>query len=133
MKNRMRTSALIQQRARELRQEMTPAERALWERLRNRRLGGLKFRRQHPLGRFIADFYCASHRLIIELDGPVHKAQRDYDAARAEHLRERGYRILRFSNEQVLNDIEKVLKVIEAACASEEKTSHPGETDTGDG
>ncbi|HEY77339.1 MAG TPA: endonuclease domain-containing protein [Thermoflexia bacterium] len=120
MKKRMRTSASIQQRARELRQEMTPAERVLWERLRNRRLGGLKFRRQHPLGRFIVDFYCASHRLIIELDGPVHKAQRDYDAARAEYLRERGYRILRFSNEQVLNDIEGVLEVIEEVCKSEE-------------
>lgn len=84
------TSQAIQEQARQLRREMTPAERVLWDRLRNRRFLGLKFRRQHPLGRFIADFYCAEHRLVIELDGDVHLARREYDQARTNALQNYG-------------------------------------------
>ena len=102
----------IQQRARELRKEMTPAERVLWGRLRNRQLKGLKFRRQHPLGRFIVDFCCAEHRLIVEVDGGVHRDQRAYDEARTEVLQAYGYRVLRFPNEAVLGDVDGVLEVI---------------------
>ena len=104
-------SRRIQERARELRRDMTPAERVLWGRLRNRQLEGLKFRRQHPLGRFIVDFCCAQHRLIVEVDGGVHRNQREYDEARTQVLQAHGYRVLRFSNEAVLGDVEAVLGV----------------------
>ena len=109
------TSQAIQEQARQLRREMTPAERVLWDRLRNRRFLGLKFRRQHPLGRFIADFYCAEHRLVIELDGDVHLARREYDQARTNALRNYGYRVLRFSNDAVLQCLDEVLETIAAA------------------
>ncbi len=81
-KKRIRALSLVQQRARELRQEMTPAEKTLWEQLRNRKLGGFKFRRQHPLDRFIVDFYCAACKLIVEVDGDIHDLQQERDAIR---------------------------------------------------
>ena len=123
-KKRIRTPAQIQQRARELRKEMTPAEKLLWSRLRNKQLKGLKFRRQHPLGPFIADFYCAARRLVVEIDGDIHDLQPERDAARTEQFKRYGYRLIRFRNKQVLNDIEGVLVAIEAACTvdSEEKS-----------
>ena len=123
-KKRIRTPAQIQQRARELRREMTPAEKLLWSRLRNKRLDGLKFRRQHPLGPFIADFYCAACRLVVEIDGDIHDLQPEREAARTEQFAQYGYRVIRFRNKQVLNDIEDVLAAIEAACTvdSEEKS-----------
>lgn len=69
-------------RARELRKQTTPAEKILWEQLRNRRLNGIKFRRQHPLGKYIVDFYSPAHRLVIEIDGEFHRYQVDQDQAR---------------------------------------------------
>ena len=113
---RIRTPAAVQQRAKELRQYMTPAEKALWQRLRARRLNGLKFRRQHPLGPFIADFYCAAHRLVIEVDGDIHETQAERDEVRTEQFEAYGYRVIRFSNVQVEQDIEAVLAEIVAAC-----------------
>ena len=115
-RRRWRTSAEMQQRAREFRKAPTRAEAILWERLRNRRLNGLKFRRQHPIGPYIVDFYCAQHRLIVEIDGPVHRLQAEHDRLRAEELERRGYRILRVTNEEVERDIEGVLKKIAKAC-----------------
>jgi len=94
---------------------MTPHETVLWERLRGRRLDGLKFRRQHPLGPFIADFYCAAQRLVVELDGGVHRTQLDRDEERTRQLEAYGYRVLRFQNSQVEEDIEAVLAAIVAA------------------
>jgi very-short-patch-repair endonuclease len=87
-------------------------------------LKGLKFRRQHPLGPFIADFYCAARRLVVEIDGDIHDLQPERDAARTEQFKQYGYRLIRFRNKQVLNDIEDVLVAIEAACTvdSEEKS-----------
>jgi very-short-patch-repair endonuclease len=113
---RIRTSAQVQQRAQELRQEMTPAEIILWQRLRAKRLNGLKFRRQHPLGPFIADLYCHAHRLVIEIDGGIHATTVERDQARTEQFEAYGYRVIRFSNEQVEQDIEAVLNQIMAAC-----------------
>ena len=113
---RIRTSRAVQQRARELRGQMTPTEKALWQRLRAGRLNGLKFRRQHPLGPFIADFYCAAHRLVIEVDGEVHGTQVDRDRVRTEQFEAYGYRVIRFSNVQVEGDIEAVLVEIAASC-----------------
>ena len=102
MPRRDASSPQIRQRAKELRQEMTPAERWLWEHIRNRRLGGFKFRRQHPVGQFVADFYCAEVRLILELDGGVHDEQQERDAVRSRDLQARGYRVLRLRNERIL-------------------------------
>jgi very-short-patch-repair endonuclease len=106
----------VQQRARELRQEMTPAETRLWAALRDRQLDGLKFRRQHPSGRFVVDFCCPAQRLIGEVDGDVHDRQVDRDAARTEYLAQRGYRVLRFRNEAVMADLDTVLGAIRDAC-----------------
>jgi len=100
--------------ARKLRKEQTPAEKILWECLRARRLNGLKFRRQHPLGRYIPDFYCAEKRLVVELEGKVHelKDQKEYDKIRQETIEAMGLTVLRFKNEEVLNNLELVLAKI---------------------
>jgi very-short-patch-repair endonuclease len=93
---------------------MTPAEKEVWKYLRNRNFYGLKFRRQHPLRFFIADFYCAACRLVIEIDGDVHhtETQQTRDAARTAQFEAYGYRVIRFSNEAVLNELEQVLAMI---------------------
>jgi len=85
------------QRTRELRQTATKAETLMWAQLRDRRLGGHKFRRQRPVGKFYADFACVERRLIVELDGEPHDWNFAYDAARDRRLMRDGYRVLRFS------------------------------------
>jgi very-short-patch-repair endonuclease len=110
------TTPQTEQAARQLRQKLTPAEASLWNVLRRRQLLGLKFRCQHPVGRFIVDFYCPSCKLVVEVDGGIHLDQKDYDEARTEQLRSFGYRVLRFTNEEVLNDLQTVLvRIAEAA------------------
>ncbi len=99
-------------RARNLRQRSTDAERLLWRHLRDRQLAGLKFRRQHPLGNFIVDFVCVEHQLVIELDGGQHATQQQEDAHREAFLMGLGYRILRFWNNEVLGNTEGVLEAI---------------------
>jgi very-short-patch-repair endonuclease len=115
-KTRIRTSEQIQERARELRKAMTPAEVKLWLALRKRQVNGLKFRRQHPIGSFIVDFYCAEHRLVVEIDGKIHHHQHQADSDRSSVLADLGYRVIRFSNEMVENDIGSVLSVISRIC-----------------
>jgi len=111
---RWRTSSSVQARARQLRQSMTPAERKLWFHLCNGQLGA-HFRRQHPIGQFIVDFYCAQVKLIIEIDGATHAAQAEYDAERTRWLQaHKGCRVLRFTNHEVLNQLETVLDEIRA-------------------
>ncbi len=110
------TNAEIDQRARELRHNPTPAEAVLWARLRGHQLNGYKFRRQHPLGQFIADFCCPVCRLIVELDGPIHLRQIQHDQARTQHFEAFGYRVIRFPNERIEHDLENVLKEIAKAC-----------------
>jgi very-short-patch-repair endonuclease len=100
---------------------MTPAERWLWQALRADRLGGLRFRRQHPLGPFVVDFYCAAHRLVVEVDGDVHLDQTEYDAARSLRLQEYGYRVLRFMNDEVITSLPLVLDRILAETVGPEK------------
>jgi very-short-patch-repair endonuclease len=110
-----RQTGYVAQRAKELRRDATGAEGMLWEELRGRKLAGRKFRRQHPIGRFIADFYCDDAKLIIELDGFVHAepTQQERDAIREEILaRFIGVTLLRFTNHQVINEREKVLQTI---------------------
>ena len=115
-RKRIRTPFTIQERARELRQQMSSPEELLWSRLRNRQLDGPKFWRQHPLGSFIADFCCPSRRLIVEIDGDIHNLQAERDRARTEQFERHGYQVIRLRNGQVVNDIEDVLEAIEAAC-----------------
>ncbi len=93
---------------RKLRNEMTTAENALWKVLRGRQLEGLKFRRQHPFGNYILDFVCLEIMLVIEVDGGQHTENREYDTQRTEELQKAGYRVLRFWNNQVLQQIESV-------------------------
>ena len=89
--------------ARQLRREATPAERHAWSLLRNRRMLGLKFRRQHVLRGFVVDFYCAELKLVLELDGSPHRwgSQADYDTARSAWLESAGYRVIRIRNKDV--------------------------------
>jgi len=95
--------------AREFRKNLTSDEDFLWECLRARRLHGFKFRRQHPIGRYIADFYCKEASLVIELDGKTHlkKGRKTYDRIRDEELSLRGLRVLRVTNEGLIEDSEK--------------------------
>lgn len=102
----------ILQRARELRQPQTPAEQTLWSRLRNEQLNGVKFRRQHPIGHFIVDFYCAQSKLVIEIDGDSHAEQVEYDQARTDWLESQGYRVIRYTNEDVKTRLTAVLNDI---------------------
>jgi adenine-specific DNA-methyltransferase len=98
--------------AREMRSGMTDAEALLWKLLRNRRLAGAKFRRQHPIGRYILDFYCVEQKLCIELDGSQHGEAVAYDQLRDQCLQRQGIRILRFWNNQMLMETEGVLEKI---------------------
>jgi very-short-patch-repair endonuclease len=100
------------ERAREMRQNMPPAERRLWQRLRANRLDGWHFRRQQIIGGFIVDFYCHKAGLVIEVDGPIHQQQKDQDAERDEILSARGLHVIRFSNRDVMNNIGHVLQTI---------------------
>lgn len=95
---------------------MTPAEKLLWRKLQAGRFKEIKFRRQHSIGNYVVDFYCPKYRLIIELDGKVHleKEQAEKDKLRDEHLKDMDYRVLRFTNDEVLNDNNSVLKTIES-------------------
>jgi very-short-patch-repair endonuclease len=105
------------QRARDLRREMTPAERLLWARLRANRLQGFHFRRQQIIEPYIVDFYCHQAGLIIEVDGDVHAGQQAYDRQREQQLQARGLRVLRFTNRQVVNQLDEVLHTILTACS----------------
>ena len=98
--------------ARQLRSRMTDAEQCLWQHLRDRRLNGYKFRRQQPIGNYIADFVCIRPKLIVEVDGSQHDEQRAYDETRSENLRALGFHILRFWNHDILQQTEAVLTVI---------------------
>ena len=95
--------------ARSMRKGSTVAEELLWERLRSKRLAGLKFRRQHPVGRFIVDFYCVERGIAIEVDGSIHGQQADQDRVRQDYLEQRGIRFLRFTNDAIVQDIDRVL------------------------
>lgn len=111
---KLRGVSLTINRARQLRHEETDAERKLWEKLRATRLQGLKFRRQVPIGDFIADFCCREHKLIIELDGGQHAEPVEIarDERRTALLESRGYRVIRFWNNEVLTNIDGIVEAI---------------------
>jgi very-short-patch-repair endonuclease len=111
-------SAVIVHQARSLRHEATSAEKVLWSALRGRQMAGLKFRRQHPIGQVILDFYCVEKRLAVEVDGAIHlnPEQAAHDADRTDYLAQHGIRVLRFTNDEVERHLPDVLKKIQAAC-----------------
>ena len=117
--SRLRIHPQLTERARAFRRALTPMEARLWEHVRDRRCGGLKFRRQVVLDRFIADFYCAEARLLVEVDGSVHDGSVERDAVRDEWLQMHGYRTLRVRNEAVRDDLAGVLALITVACGRE--------------
>ena len=99
-------------KAKLLRNKMTEAETILWEKLKGKQVHGLRFRRQHPINIYIVDFYCHSQKLVIELDGGIHKKQVEYDYERTKDLKMYGLKVIRFYNSEVENDIEKVISKI---------------------
>jgi very-short-patch-repair endonuclease len=105
-------------RARELRRDSTKPERICWELLRDRRLSGIKFRRQHPIGPYFADFACVSAKLVIEIDGEHHALQVEHDARRTAFMERQGWRVLRFSASHVLESPEGIWTAIDVALAA---------------
>ena len=106
-------TTLSRKRAQELRRQSTEAEKKLWLHLRNRQISGVKFRRQAPIGPYIADFLAVDALLVIELDGGQHSNRLRYDEKRTTWLERRGYRVLRFWNNDVLANTEGVIEVIQ--------------------
>ncbi len=106
----------LKQNVRNLKQNMTLAEQKLWYHLRGKRLNGIKFRRQQTIGGYIVDFVSMEHRLIIELDGGQHSEQIEYDERRTAFLNAQGYRVLRFWNNEALQQTEAVLEKIIEMC-----------------
>ena len=111
-------------RERQLRRDQTEAERVLWQHLRDRRLLGWKFRRQHRIGPYFADFACVEATLVVELDGSQHLTQQRHDDARTSFLETQGFRVLRFWNDDVLRDTEAVLATIAIALAPHPPFGH---------
>lgn len=110
------TDPKILKYAREMRREPTEPERRLWQKLRRKHLDGFKFRRQHPIGPFIIDFYCHQARLVIEVDGDSHAFQEEYDAARTAWLEAQGLQVVRLDNQTVMKNLDGVLELILAIC-----------------
>ena len=111
MPERLRKAVSIED-ARRLRRDSTPPELILWKHLRNRELGGLKFRRQVAMGPYVADFYCAEAGLVVEVDGRGHEQRAERDSARDEWVRSRGLRVVRVSAADVSSDLDAVLRLI---------------------
>ena len=97
-----------------LRKSETEAEKLLWQKLKNRKCADLKFRRQHPFGRFVLDFYCHEKAIAVEVDGGIHKNRdvRERDLNRTCELEDMGVRVIRFTNEEVIGEIEEVMRRI---------------------
>ena len=108
-----RSNPKTMRQAVKLRKELTPAEKKLWAYLRGDKLNGVNFRRQHAIGNFIPDFVSIKRRLIIELDGSQHLEQAEYDIERSKYFESLGYKVVRFWNNQVENDINGVVRAIE--------------------
>ncbi len=115
MRNKkVHTSKILQPIRKELRKNLTPAEAFLWNHLKSRKLEGRRFTKQHSIGNYIVDFYCASEKLIIELDGEVHNNETaaEYDLKRTQYLNALGYNVLRFENKMVFDFLPSVLQEI---------------------
>ena len=112
MNQSIKTPVYVVELAKDLRNNMTESEKKLWAYLRKKQIGKYKFRCQHPIYRYILDFYCHEKRLAIEIDGNMHKSQQEYDRDRDEFLNSIGIQTLRLRNEDVSNNIEKVIEII---------------------
>ncbi len=112
-------------RAQELRSNMTTTELKLWAELKGRQLEGVKFRRQHPISPYIVDFYAPQLKLVVEVDGDTHDEQKEYDARRTDYLKRKGYDVLRFTNEEIHQDLEGVLEIIREKCIKSKKGIDP--------
>jgi very-short-patch-repair endonuclease len=110
-----RSNPNTMRQAGKLRKESTPAERKLWTYLRGNLLNGVNFRRQHAIGKFIVDFVSIKRKFVIELDGSQHLEQKEYDVERTKYLESQGYKVIRFWNNDVMNDINGVIRAIELA------------------
>lgn len=108
----------IFEKAKFLRKNMTDSELKLWEVLKGKRILGLRFRSQHPIDIFIADFYCHPVKLVVEVDGGIHKSsdQKEYDNGRTAELNDWGIVVVRFTNEEIENNIKYVINEIERNC-----------------
>ena len=102
----------IKAKAKELRLNMTKAEKVLWERLKKKQVCGMHFRRQHPYGIYIIDFYCDKENLAIEVDGDIHMFTGEYDREKTRYLESAGLMVLRFKNEEVETEVDNVIKLI---------------------
>ena len=126
---RRRSSAIVRGAAREMRKQPARSEDILWSALRDRRLAGRKFRRQHPVGRFILDFYCHKERLAVEVDGPVHQLQRKADGERQAILENMGIRFLRLPAVLVEGNLPAALAVIQESLSPDPS---PAQRERGD-
>lgn len=115
------------ERAKELRREMTAPEQRLWRILRDRRLAGLKFRRQFPIDVYIADFVCVEEKLVVEVDGMSHVGRFEFDQRREGVLREAGWRVVRVTNDDVLQNLEGVLTMIVSSAGLDAERWQNGE------
>ncbi len=111
-KHNLGANSSTKSKARELRKRMTEPERILWSHIRRRKQHGMYFRRQHPYGIYILDFYCFEADLVIEIDGMIHLSRRDYDIERTKYLRSSGLKVIRFNNKDIETRIEWVLEKI---------------------
>lgn len=103
-------------KARQMRHEPAASEALLWLHLKNRKLGGYKFRRQRPVDRYITDFYCHEAKLVVELDGQSHEGNRGHDEIRSERMSQQGLHVIRFTNDDVILHLKLVLGAIEQEC-----------------
>ncbi|MDP4272209.1 MAG: DUF559 domain-containing protein [Bacteroidota bacterium] len=101
----------LYEKAKVLRNKMTPAEVVLWDRIRNNQLG-VRFNPQHPIDIFIADFYCHKSKLVIEIDGEIHSSQTEYDIGRTAEMESYGITVIRFTNDEIFNELERVMAEI---------------------
>jgi 5-methyltetrahydrofolate--homocysteine methyltransferase len=108
-----KSKSLNRSRAKEMRHDPVSFEKMMWAELRNRKLGGFKFKRQVLIGSYIADFVCLDRKLIVEMDGPFHAERRGYDAARDRYLESQGYKVLRFTNDETGWDVAMTLNIIQ--------------------
>ncbi|RCX18262.1 very-short-patch-repair endonuclease [Anaerobacterium chartisolvens] len=109
---RRTTQAHVKQLAKEMRRHPTSGEQELWDKIRNKQLGGYRFLRQYAISRYIADFYCSKAKTAVEVDGSIHEQdeRKEYDSIREEVIKAHGIRIIRFTNEEIIEDINNVLK-----------------------
>ena len=123
---RRNRSSFFRDRARELRAEQNTFEAILWQRLRNGKLKGYKFRRQHPIGKYVVDFYCAEASLVIELDGPTHLGREDQDAFRQAWLEAQRLIVIRCPNHEFRQGVDELLELVWRHCC--ERTGIRSET-----